>query len=220
MLYLILVVVIVLIGILIWVNTQAIRPKSNQTRQERARTQQPAPAAVAADGLQDALTDDVRSVHAGTVNNLQQANPVEVIHPSSGKQKRLFDRPAYPFLLHSAQVPEFEADGWQRCFQQLTDDPRVLGWIAFREETVGASDSDYEPSFLEVLRTYHRTVDRLRREVGMAAVQETSVVGSEGKIWFITAVDDAWLALFLDYQTDAKLLTEGLLTPVLRDGEA
>lgn len=105
---------------------------------------------------------------------------------------------------------------------RLSGDADVMGWIGFEDDAVGACDCDYDTAFLEVLRGYRRSVEKLQREVGLSQVLETSVVGREGKIWFIAGVQDVWFALFVDRDADVhaiaqqfkeKLLSLGSSTP-------
>lgn len=142
------------------------------------------------------------------------AREVEVLSDSH-RTPKLFNKPQYPFQLYEASVPEFGHDVWKDCFRRLTEDPRILGWVAFQNDTLGAADGDYDSTFIDVLRTYRKTVERLRKEVGMTSIHESSVIGEEGKVWFITAIGEAWFALFLENHSDPKALSERLLEPVL-----
>ena len=103
---------------------------------------------------------------------------------------------------------------WQTAFKRLSDDERVLGWVAFHDERVGASDRSYDQDFLEALRQHRRATEKLRRHVGLSQVTETAVVGEEGKVWFLTVMDDAWFALFIDKDVDGVRLANELLDPV------
>lgn len=142
---------------------------------------------------------------------------VEVVHMKNAKTG-IFDRPVRPFQLYDVRVPDFASDAWQQLFYRLTDDAKVVGWIAFQDETVGACDREYDQPFLDTLRNYQRTVSKLQKEVGISRLSETSIVGEEGKIWFVTVVDHAWIAMFMDKATSTEGILDGLL-PKLRTTE-
>ncbi|MCL6549035.1 MAG: hypothetical protein K6T30_09010 [Alicyclobacillus sp.] len=124
------------------------------------------------------------------------------------RKPRVFDRPELPFRLDGTSVPVFAEEPWLRAFRRLTQDERVLGWVAFHGEIAGAADRDYDARFLDVLRGYRLAVERLRREVGLSAVAESHVVGHDGKVWMVHPADDVWLALFVDHAADPHLLTD------------
>ncbi|MCL6515946.1 hypothetical protein [Alicyclobacillus sp.] len=140
---------------------------------------------------------------------------VEIVEAGDASaRRRVFDAPKWPFVLNGVSVPAFTTNPWLECFERLTEDARVLGWIAFQGETMGASDREYDPAFLDVLRTYRRTVERVRKEVGLSQVVETTITGEEGKVWFLTGVDDTWFALFVERSTDVGELSRRLLAAV------
>jgi hypothetical protein len=118
------------------------------------------------------------------------------------------------YVLHAVNAPMFSDMAWQTAFKRLSDDERVLGWVAFHDERVGASDRSYDQDFLEALRQHRRATEKLRRHVGLSQVTETAVVGEEGKVWFLTVMDDAWFALFIDKDVDGVRLANELLDPV------
>lgn len=133
------------------------------------------------------------------------AETLEVVQDHRpGMARKVFERPDFPFVLQTTSVPAFRQDDWIQCFRELTQDRRVLGWMAFAGDSLGASDREYEQGFVEVLRAYWRTVDKLRREVGMSQIRQTSIVADEGNVWFLTTREDTWFALFVDGNTDVK----------------
>lgn len=134
----------------------------------------------------------------------------EPIHSATS---RVFARPAYPFRINET-IPAFDDEVWRACFYRLTEDREVLGWVAFAGEIVGASDRDYDNAFIDVLRSYQHTVEKLRKEVGLTHVSETSIVADEGKIWFFAVVDDTWIALFADHDADIHEIANRLIGPV------
>ncbi len=233
----IVVVIVVLLSMLVWMNLLWLRPNSSERKpKDSSQTKANAPEPQTSGPLrsrrasakdQTDSQDTVQpsapldfaapSEETGTVGT---AHTVEVVHDEPQKQKSVFERPLHPFKLFEHQVPAFAEDKWQNVFLQLTEDDLVLGWIAFSGESVGACDREYDQPFLEVLRSYRRTVEKLRREVGMASIHETSIVGDEGQVWMITAVDDAWLALFMDRQTDAASVTARMLDAVRQGSDA
>lgn len=134
---------------------------------------------------------------------------VEVLTNSSGAP-RIFEKPKLKYQLMAADVPDFANATWRECFERLTDDIGVVGWIAFQDRALGASDRQYDEEFVDVLADYRQTLERLRNEVGLSKIQEASIVGEEGKMWFITAVDDVWFALFVERTTDIEELSHRL----------
>lgn len=150
-------------------------------------------------------------------SSASDAQDLEVVSSrrDTGKTPKIFDRSqTHPFRMNTFVAPSFEEKTWVESFYRLHEDPSVVGWIAFHNNSVGASDRDYEDDFVDVLRTYKRSVEKLRRQVGLTTVMETSVVGEEGKVWFLTPVEDVWLALFVDKQADLEQMTKRLLGPV------
>ncbi len=142
---------------------------------------------------------------------------VEVLSQTGSGSKSVFRRENAPFRLYTHRVPMFATDTWQRVFTRLTEEPWILGWIAFQDKRVGAADSDYEESLIAALCEYWQMANRLRLEVGLSSFMETSIQAEEGKVWLITAVDDAWLALFVDADADPRELTHTLLDDVHQD---
>lgn len=154
----------------------------------------------------------------GTEQELAVAGPdLWIVDPGTRLESgsgKVFDRTRLPFRLADTVVPQFAEERWKRLFYRLTEDRRVLGWIAFRAGAAGASDRDYEPSFLDVLQAYWTVVDKVRDEVGLSTVRETSIVGREGKGWFLAADDGVSLALFVDLDVDIRELADRYLEPV------
>lgn len=128
---------------------------------------------------------------------------------------KVFDRNPLPYFLHGASVPEFDSHEWHEVFMRLSEDPNVMGWVAFHEDTAGASDREYEFGFMDVLRSYRRSVASLQREVGLSQVLETSVVGEEGKIWFLTGSQEHWFALFVDRKADVHEIIKPFMKQLL-----
>jgi len=148
---------------------------------------------------------------------------VEVIRSGRGlssNNHKMFQRSSRPYVLHNATVPAFESDSWHECFMRLSGDADVMGWIGFEDDAVGACDRDYDTAFLEVLRGYRRSVEKLQREVGLSQVLETSVVGREGKIWFIAGVQDVWFALFVDRDADVHTIAQQFKEKLLSLGSS
>jgi hypothetical protein len=152
------------------------------------------------------------SIHSEDDGDSEQTPPVEVIAPEPHKGSKVFEREPYPFRLYGTTVSAFAEERWLRCFHRLTEDEGVLGWIAFHEDTVGASDREYDQKFVDSLMTYRKTLEEIQKEVGFSHILETSIVGEEGKMWFLSAVDDVWLALFVERTVDVEQLSQRLLT--------
>lgn len=155
----------------------------------------------------------------GTYSEDVKVGDVEVLsarnNESTHGSGKVFERRALPFVLSRSSVPLFEGEAWLKCFYQLMEDPGVVGWMAFHDEILGASDRIYEDGFVDALRGYRRTVSKLQKEVGLSHVVETSIVGEEGMVWFLTGREDSWFALFLDRDVDVHRLVHQLLADVL-----
>jgi|GEM_PF-3907390 len=159
---------------------------------------------------QEGLSQPGPGVQEMTSDAQPAAASVEVMDAQTGSPvSSVFNKPTYQ--LNHVTVPEFSEPGWLQSFQFLTDNDKVLGWIAFRDETVGASDQKYDEEFLDVLRNHRQATLKLQKHVGLSHISETSIVGDEGKVWFLTAVDDFWFALFVDRSANGRELTQQLL---------
>lgn len=227
------IVVAVLIIVLLWVNVSMLnklRVEERSASGQGGAVQQPSPAEAPSQGGSGKAAELRSEAAAASVATTTDASAtverkpsvtasmaVEVVHDAPGR-KSVFARPEHPFCLNEVQVPEFTADVWRDCFYKLAKEPQILGWIAFSGEAVGASDREYEGSFLESLRAYRRMVVRVQKEIGLNEITETSIVGDEGKVWFLTVVDDAWLALFMERTANIDHLLSDVL-PALQHGE-
>jgi len=199
---LIVAVVLVLGSVWVWLNILLFAKKLPMDGAPERLTDSKSPEEdVSVQGMKSAATQSSEEVHVVT----------EAI-----RKPNVFARRSYPFRLNET-VPTFESELWKNCFYRLTEEEQVLGWVAFAGETVGASDRDYDSNFLDVLRAYQRTVEKLRKEVGLSHVSETSVVAEEGKIWFFAVVDETWLALFADRSADVHELANRLIAPVRKE---
>ncbi|QSO52599.1 hypothetical protein JZ785_01210 [Alicyclobacillus curvatus] len=171
---------------------------------------------------QDAARETATTVPSPEDKPAQRENEshdVEVVashyRQRQGQGKKMFDRSPLPYFLHGASVPEFDSSEWHDVFLRLSGDVNVMGWVAFHNDTAGASDREYEHSFLDVLRMYKRSVTNLQREVGLSHVLETSVVGEEGKIWFLSGNQDHWFALFVDRKADVHEIAKPFMSLLL-----
>ncbi|GMA52088.1 hypothetical protein GCM10025857_34450 [Alicyclobacillus contaminans] len=118
-------------------------------------------------------------------------------------------RPSF-YLRQGADHP-FHLPAWQSVMERLQESQGVLGWVAFHQGQVGASDHRYDSDLTDALRAHRETMERLRSEVGLSQVTESSMVGEEGKVWFFTGHDDVWFALFLEKSADVRTLMQDLL---------
>lgn len=204
-------IVLVLVSIWIWLNVMLIR-KSGAAEARRLQAQ----STVNASTDQTSSNSEHTLVHVSQeVEAAEKQSELEVVAAAQVKAANTpFARKATPFQLNTTMVPAFHQKQWQRCFYSLTEDPHVLGWIAFENDVIGASDRVYDTNFSDVLRNYRKSVEKLRREMGLSYVHQTSIVGEEGSVWFLTAIDDMWLALFVDCEVDIKELSDRLLTPL------
>ncbi|MCL6452506.1 MAG: hypothetical protein K6T78_02640 [Alicyclobacillus sp.] len=165
-----------------------------------------------------ATTQAAAPMHAAEPAPTDAVPDVEVVGSGSrhSDPPKLFQRHALPYERYAASVPLFDSESWHECFLRMTADDRVLGWIGFEDEVVGASDRPYDEAFLNVLRGYRRSVSKLQREVGLSDVLETSVVGAEGQIWFLTGTRDIWFALFVDRDADVHEIAQPFRAELLR----
>lgn len=210
--FLIVAVVLVLGVVWIWINVLLFGKRTtNGKHTSEARGDHPQSVAIdASSSTVPGLDHDSDRAVAG---DRESDGELHVMVSDPPLKSNLFARRAYPFRLNET-VPVFDHEVWRSCFYRLTEDQEVLGWVAFAGEIVGASDRDYDTSFVDVLRSYQRTVEKLRKEVGLTHVSETSVVAEEGKIWFFAVVEDTWIALFTDNSVDVHELAQRLIGPV------
>jgi hypothetical protein len=153
------------------------------------------------DDASDAVSDSEDAVDSPEVYVLESTEKRTVLN---GQQ--------VPFYLkHTPDSPFLSAD-WITSLRKLSEDSNILGWVAFYGNTVGASDHRYDDALTEALRSYRLMLERLRKEVGLTQVEESSIVGVEGKIWMFTRGDDIWFALFLDNAVNAPELVKELLS--------
>jgi len=210
------VVAVIIIALWIGINMRMLRqPEAVDNAKNRTAVAVPVSEVDAAVEAAIVMETEVETEVSHRPKAIKPVSPVLEVVAKNDPNRKMFERPAYPFRLQDAQVPIFNDPAWKQSFYRLTEDEKVLGWIAFHNDTLGAADRDYDLSFLEVLRNYRRSVERLRKEVGLSHVVETSVVADEGKVWFFTAVEETWFALFVDKDVDMNELSKRLLGPVL-----
>ncbi len=155
---------------------------------------------IAFDNVSDTLSDSDGPVH----------NP-EVYILERPEKRTAFNWKQIPFYIRNTPDSPFLSAEWMTALQKLSQDPNILGWIAFHGNTVGASDHRYDDELTEVLKSYRSMLERLRKEVGLTQVLESSIVGAEGKIWMFSGGDDIWFALFFDNAVNAHEIVEELL---------
>lgn len=224
---------LVLVCLWIWMNILLTRPRRGEQAERRplpreagqgpaeARSktaeQSDQPAVAQASHAEGGQALDSGPAQEGSeAHPVRQPRDLEVLAEKPERRvPRIFDRDGQrPFQLNPVAAPQFEDQAWLECFYQLSEEAAVLGWIAFHNDSVGASDRVYDDEFVDVLRSYQRTVEKLRRQVGLSTVMETSITGEEGKVWFLAPVEDTWLALFVDKTADVERLMAQLLAPV------
>jgi hypothetical protein len=132
-------------------------------------------------------------------------------------KRKVFGRSGMPFYIRNGVDSPFADPQWTRVFHMLKRDPRVLGWIAFHEDCMSAADHEYDDELVRVLVNYRASLENLRKEVGLSKVTEASLVGDEGKMWFVAGGQDTWFALFLDGAVEVDDILEPLLKPALLD---
>lgn len=222
MFYIIIAVLAVLLIVWIGINAAYFRKHDASKVQQRepAKDEVSAPAPVESSTVSEP-TEAAEPSGAVQETNREAQKPdiraeveVSVADTASPKTTGVFRDRDRPYVLHEVNVPLFTEQNWQTAFKQLTEDERVLGWVAFHEERLGAEDRSYEQDFIDALRQHRRATERLRRQAGLSHVTETAVVGDEGKVWFLTALDDAWFALFIERDEDGMSLAADLLAPV------
>ncbi|QQE77384.1 hypothetical protein [Alicyclobacillus sp. SO9] len=151
------------------------------------------------------------SSHPSAESEHEQTSIEVLQNRTLNSREGIFAQRRQPYYLNEVNVPDFTRQDWVQSFLYLTNHDGVLGWIAFSQETVGAADRKYDEDFLDALRSYRISTDRLQKQVGLSRVVETSIVGDEGKVWLLTVVDEIWFALFVDRDVDSWALTRDLL---------
>lgn len=110
------------------------------------------------------------------------------------------------FVWYRGRATVLAEDRWRPLFEWLCDAPEVLGWMAFEGDQLAAGDRSYDDGLVSVLREHRRSVERVRREVGLTDVREWVIVGSEGTVGVVAAPEDIWLAVFVEPDTDVNEL--------------
>lgn len=117
----------------------------------------------------------------------------------------------YPFRVVSPSSGVALSDLWIRRFHQLTEDSRVLGWIAFQGDADIASDRDYDTQLLASLRAYQQVLEELRTQIGGMHIHKSFVYSEQGQIRFYPMEDGVTLAVFADLEEEsADWLRESL----------
>jgi hypothetical protein len=175
--------------------------------------------AVVGQALQDARSPRAEMVPGNAPDTVSDADDTfhspEVSIQETPEGRSVFNSKQVPFYVRNTPDSPFLSGAWMTALQKLSQDSNILGWIAFHGNTVGASDHRYDDALTEVLKSYRSMLERLRQEVGLTQVLETSIVGVEGKIWILSARDDVWLSLFLDHTVNAQEVVKELLPPEL-----
>ncbi len=107
-----------------------------------------------------------------------------------------------PFVLNAELVPVFANENWGHIFYNLAEKTEILGWIAFQNACVGASNRVYDANFIHILQIHHESLNTLKKEVGLSTLQDVFIHGKEGDIWFVLAQDGVWFSLFTEHNGD------------------
>jgi hypothetical protein len=199
---------LVVLSLFIWMNVAMVRSRSKTADKEGTES--------AALGVEENHPGSASAPLVAEAASEVRVDTLEVLREGSLRgSRKVFDRSDFPFVLRAASVPAFREEDWLQCFHRLTDDRRILGWIAFSEGVMGAGDREYEPGFIEVLKHHWKSLEQLRAEVGMTHIREASIVSDEGNVWILNAREDAWFALFVDGDADVGDISSRLLGPVV-----
>ncbi len=140
------------------------------------------------------------------------------VYSDEGLDKgKVFGRSGMPFYVRKGLESPFADAEWTRVFHMLKRDSRVLGWIVFQEDCMAAADHEYDDALVQVLMNYRASLENLRKEVGLSKIAEASLIGDEGKMWFVAVSQDIWFTLFLDRAVEVDDILEPLLKPALQD---
>ncbi|RIV28589.1 hypothetical protein D2Q93_02210 [Alicyclobacillaceae bacterium I2511] len=209
-------IALILIMVLVWLNIYLLRGRPPGKKKSRVKDGELSDRALLAEPN---ASNGPLSAPNGVLTASMEGGSVEVLlgHPPehANGNRKVFKRNVLPFILSQPAVPLFEGESWLECFYRLTGNSDVVGWMVFQDEVLGASDQVYEDEFVDVLRDYRRSVTKLQKEVGLSHVIETSIVGVQGMIWFLTGREESWFALFLDANVEGSQLAHQLLADVL-----
>jgi hypothetical protein len=205
--------ILIAVSLLIWMNVFLLRSRRQVAGKDSSDEALPREhgSDVNQPPAEDSAQENAASVLPAHKDHGHQHVEVLSHGRSETAPNKVFTRNVLPYVLRTTSVPLFDHSSWQSKFAFLEQDQRVVGWIAFHEDIVGAADHDYDDSFIEMLRNYRRAGDRLRREVGLSRVDETLLKGEEGRVWFIADKEDTWFALFLDPNEEVSDIADRLL---------
>lgn len=172
-------------------------------------------------GLLQLLLADVQSEAEGSdVEAQKESEAVSAQAATSASEPKSFSGNSsmkrvstsrYPFRVVSPQSGVALSDLWIQRFYQLTEDSRVLGWIAFQGDVDIASDRDYDTQLLASLRAYQQVLEELRTQIGGMHIHKSFVYSEQGQIRFYPMEDGVTLAVFADLEEEsADWLRESL----------
>ncbi len=132
--------------------------------------------------------------------------PQPVAEPSDSSPLRVVSKPSYNFHVEDLKLEGTVRDGWIAAFNRLSDDQRILGWVAFHHGVLAAADHAYDPAFVASLATYYQATEKLCDKMGTLHAVRFHVDAQEGVMSFVPAQDDMWLMLFASAHTDVEQL--------------
>ena len=126
----------------------------------------------------------------------------------------VFKRARIPFLLNRSAAPISPMPaGWRVFGVCRKSQPSLAGFVFTRIARVLRTNL-MKKEFLDSLCAYRGSMEELRQQLGLSDVSEATMIGAEGKVWFITPFDDVWLALFVDRGLDVHASVDHLLAPL------
>ncbi|WDL95983.1 hypothetical protein [Alicyclobacillus sp. ALC3] len=155
------------------------------------------------------LAELVRQDLQGPSNTAPDSSPGQprpIPEPADSSPLRVVSKPSYSFHVEDLKLEGTVRDAWIAAFNRLSDDQRILGWVAFHHGVLAAADHAYDPAFVASLATYYQATEKLCDKMGTLHAVRFHVDAQEGVMSFLPAHDDMWLMLFASAHTDVEQL--------------
>lgn len=183
--------IVIVCAVWIGVNVAVVSSRRRRTgTEDKADGKHEAETSSASAELAEAGSGPVRSRGRAAGESAVKSTSASRTDPSS---PHVALKPAY-LALH----PEFHAEPWRVRLNHLRETKGVLGWVIFRDNKALAADRSYEDAFLSTLRQYYLASLHVRRELGLAWIEEAGVFGAEGGVRIFGGEQGAWIAVFVE----------------------
>ncbi|MDQ0189211.1 hypothetical protein JI721_11740 [Alicyclobacillus cycloheptanicus] len=87
-------------------------------------------------------------------------------------------------------------ESWCACFDHLSNDPWLLGWVAIRDTELIAADHAYEEQFLRAVQGYVNASRALVNILDANKQVQFTMQSAEGQMWLLPAQGNMWVMLF------------------------